>query len=409
MVTSPSSSGWRSASRTWRRNSGSSSRKSTPWCASETSPGRGMLVPPTRPASEMEWCGARKGRSARRPRSRSSPATLWTTVASSASSKPSAGRMPGSRRASMVFPLPGGPKRSRLWPPAAAISRARLAASCPATSARSSAAGGSRRRGGGRRARRQRPAARATPPPPRGAAPGGREPLDDRGLERVRLGHHESPAPRPAAPRWRAGGRRAPASPRRRARARPPGGSPRAPRTGSPPRPPAGPPRWAGRTRCRPCADRPGARFTVTRFCGSFTPMFRSAASTRTFASCTALAGAAPPGGSRGMPCEVSTSTSTGTTFTPSTAPERTRTSMHGRSARGVPRVGARRPSADGRANRPGPPERMRDGRQVCGTDGARGGCRQAPQRASATARASTASSICGVSRPVCVFCCEGW
>jgi hypothetical protein len=31
------------------------------------------------------------------------------------------------------------------------------------------------------------------------------------------------------------------------------------------------------------------------------------------------------------------------------------------------------------------------------------------PADASASARASTASSIAGVSRPVCVFCCEGW
>ncbi len=36
----PSSSGWRSTSSTCRRNSGSSSRKSTPWWAIESSPGR---------------------------------------------------------------------------------------------------------------------------------------------------------------------------------------------------------------------------------------------------------------------------------------------------------------------------------------------------------------------------------
>ncbi len=40
MVTLPSSSGWRSTSRTFFRNSGSSSKKSTPLCAKETSPGR---------------------------------------------------------------------------------------------------------------------------------------------------------------------------------------------------------------------------------------------------------------------------------------------------------------------------------------------------------------------------------
>ena len=39
-----------------------SSRKSTPWCASDTSPGRRNVDPPPRsPASETEWCGARNG------------------------------------------------------------------------------------------------------------------------------------------------------------------------------------------------------------------------------------------------------------------------------------------------------------------------------------------------------------
>src|SRR5215218_5705359 len=41
IVTTPSSSGWRKTSRTWRRNSGNSSRKSTPWWASDTSPSIG--------------------------------------------------------------------------------------------------------------------------------------------------------------------------------------------------------------------------------------------------------------------------------------------------------------------------------------------------------------------------------
>ena len=42
----PDSSGSRSTSSTRRSHSGSSSRKSTPWCASEISPGRGSLPPP---------------------------------------------------------------------------------------------------------------------------------------------------------------------------------------------------------------------------------------------------------------------------------------------------------------------------------------------------------------------------
>ena len=49
--------------------------------------------------------------------------------------------MPGRRRASSVLPLPGGPTKSRLWPPAAATSSARLARSCPCTSARSGSTG----------------------------------------------------------------------------------------------------------------------------------------------------------------------------------------------------------------------------------------------------------------------------
>src|SRR5215510_10542859 len=51
MVTQPSSRGWRRVSRTLRLNSGSSSRKSTPWCASEISPGLGLMLPPSSPAS----------------------------------------------------------------------------------------------------------------------------------------------------------------------------------------------------------------------------------------------------------------------------------------------------------------------------------------------------------------------
>ncbi len=58
----PSSSGWRSTSSTLRWNSGSSSRNSTPWCARLTSPGIGCVPPPSSPASEIVWCGARNGR-----------------------------------------------------------------------------------------------------------------------------------------------------------------------------------------------------------------------------------------------------------------------------------------------------------------------------------------------------------
>ena len=108
-VMRPSSSGWRKTSRTLRRNSGASSRKSTPLWANETSPGLGIVPPPTSPASEMVWCGARNGRTATSARPSSTPVTLWILVVSRASGRVRSGRMVGSRLASMVFPEPGGP------------------------------------------------------------------------------------------------------------------------------------------------------------------------------------------------------------------------------------------------------------------------------------------------------------
>jgi hypothetical protein len=44
------------------RNSGRSSRNSTPLYPSGTSPGLGTWPPPIRPRSEIVWCGARNGR-----------------------------------------------------------------------------------------------------------------------------------------------------------------------------------------------------------------------------------------------------------------------------------------------------------------------------------------------------------
>ena len=69
------------------------------------------------------------------------PATEWIRVTSSASARVSAGRIPGKRRASIVLPVPGGPISKTLCEPAAAISSARRARSCPRTSARSGASG----------------------------------------------------------------------------------------------------------------------------------------------------------------------------------------------------------------------------------------------------------------------------
>ncbi len=93
-------------------------------------------------------CGAAPGTGAGRGArpGASSPAAEWMRVISSTSACVGGGRMPVSRRASMVLPEPGGPVMSRLWAPAAAISSARRARVWPRTSARSAIAIGT---GGG--------------------------------------------------------------------------------------------------------------------------------------------------------------------------------------------------------------------------------------------------------------------
>jgi len=133
----PFSSGWRNDSSTARGNSGSSSRNRTPRCDSDISPGRARVPPPTVAAIDDEWCGSRNGlRRVRRPPV-SSPATLWIMLTSSTSDGASGGSSPGRRWASIDLPAPGGPIISRLWPPAAVTSSARLAVSWPLMSRRS--------------------------------------------------------------------------------------------------------------------------------------------------------------------------------------------------------------------------------------------------------------------------------
>ncbi len=61
-----------------------------------------------------------------------------------------AGRRPGRRLASIVFPAPGGPDIRRLCAPAAASSRARRGRACPRTSARSTSGGSGFSAGGPR-------------------------------------------------------------------------------------------------------------------------------------------------------------------------------------------------------------------------------------------------------------------
>ena len=110
-----SSSGWRITSRTLRWNSGSSSMKSTPLCASDISPGCGLVPPPTRATCEMVWWGERKGRCEMRLVSRDSlPAMECIWVVSKLSLSESGGSMLGRRLASMDFPEPGGPIMMRL-------------------------------------------------------------------------------------------------------------------------------------------------------------------------------------------------------------------------------------------------------------------------------------------------------
>ena len=118
--------------------------------------------------------------------------------------------MPGSRRAIIVLPAPGGPTSSMLWPPAAAISSARRASDLPAHVGEVRARGRLPARGDGRR--------RAT-----AATSGGRS-ARRRPRRASRTGDHRRAARRPPPrARWRraAGSRRRPrAAPRPRPAAR---------------------------------------------------------------------------------------------------------------------------------------------------------------------------------------------
>ena len=123
------------------------------------------------------------GRSA--PASKPALASPCSAALASASSSSIGGRMPGRRCASIDLPVPGGPIISRLCPPAAAISSARLAPAWPFTSRRSAAAGAAAGAalGARQRQRRRRPAAATAPP----AA----------GCRAARMSRRAAPAPRP--------------------------------------------------------------------------------------------------------------------------------------------------------------------------------------------------------------------
>ena len=125
-----------------RSNSGSSSRNSTPWSASVTSPGDSRGPPPTIAAYDIVWCGARNGGRRTSPSIGPSPAADATIVAASAASSSSGGSSPGTVRASMRLARPGRPDRAAGRGRRRARSRARAAPpTWPRTSARSGSAG----------------------------------------------------------------------------------------------------------------------------------------------------------------------------------------------------------------------------------------------------------------------------
>ena len=169
MVMRPLSSGSRRASSAARGNSGSSSRNSTPPSASEISPGRGGEPPPTSATALAVWCGARVGRWPQRPTS-NAPSRLAMAALCSASSSSMGGSRPAKRCASIDLPLPGGPIINSEWPPAAAISSARLADAWPFTSAKSGYVGSGARAAGGRGVQPSAGAAASTAPTGRNCA-----------------------------------------------------------------------------------------------------------------------------------------------------------------------------------------------------------------------------------------------
>jgi hypothetical protein len=96
--------------RTWRRNSDSSSKKSTPLWARDTFPSCGRCPPPISPTSEIVRWGARKGRvETNAVQSPVSPAMGWMRVVAKASARVISGRRAVSRRVRLDFPVPGGP------------------------------------------------------------------------------------------------------------------------------------------------------------------------------------------------------------------------------------------------------------------------------------------------------------
>ncbi len=104
-VTTPSSSGCRSASSAGRGNSGNSSRKSTPWCARLASPGRGADAPPPTIAG-------RRRRVVRRAKRRHADRAHRRAGARPRPNGCASPRAPRRRRAAAGSPAAGGPASS---------------------------------------------------------------------------------------------------------------------------------------------------------------------------------------------------------------------------------------------------------------------------------------------------------
>ena len=193
IATRPSSSGWRSASSAGRGNSRELVEEQHAVVGEARLAGRR-----DRAAADEAGRGDRVVRRAERPRLRSrprrraAPAMLWIRVTSSASARVSGGRIDGSRRASIVLPVPGGPEAAGCGRRRRRSSARRSTSAWPRTSARSAcgrrgaSAGDAGSGGGGRspprrtvgdlgeRARRRRRRARRRAPPRRRARAGRR-------------------------------------------------------------------------------------------------------------------------------------------------------------------------------------------------------------------------------------------
>ena len=234
--------------------------------------------------------------------------------------------MPGSRRASIVLPVPGGPSISRWWPPAAAITSASTRLGVAAHVRQIGLGGSSPDRAGGD-----------------GSGGGGRSPASTSVTARsVSTPATRRPSTRPASPA-RSRGSRSPSRPSRRApsatlsvpragRSSPPSDS--SPNTAQRASAAAGTwplaastPRAIARSKPGPTLRRyAGARFDVIRRWGNSKPELSTAARTRSRASRTALS-ASPTTAKAGSPGRISTSTVTGRESRPSIANAVTRAS----------------------------------------------------------------------------------